>query len=54
MGNRFEVWAFVKNDEFDEFDYVAAWRGESAFRCIWEAIKAKRAGAGCVKVEWRS
>jgi hypothetical protein len=53
MGNTWEVWAYVLISEDEGYGYTQAWRGQSAIRCIREAIKAKRAGAGCVKVEWR-
>lgn len=52
MGNTWEVHAWVKSAE-GGYRYVETWRGQSLLGMIRAARKAKREGAGCVKVEWR-
>lgn len=51
MGNTWTVYAWDQGGQ--GWDYRMVHRGESALRAILAAVKAKRAGAGCVKVEWR-
>lgn len=53
MGNTFEVWAFVVDRDFDGFEYVQTWSGNGLIRCLLAARRAKKSGAGRVKVEWR-
>lgn len=53
MGNTWEVWSYVPNRDTGGYEYQQVWHGQSVFGCIHAAIKAKRGGAGCVKVEWR-
>ena len=55
MGNTWEVYAYMNTskskNEF-RYEYVQTWCGQSLIKCIFAAIKAKRA-SGCVKIEWR-
>lgn len=51
MGYRWEVWAYVPTDR--GYAYQEVWQGQSALKCLRMFVKAKRGGAGCVKVEWR-
>ena len=57
MGNTWiiEIWTIVGNfangeDELGDKEY---WRGESCILAIWNFIKAKREGHGCVTLYWR-
>lgn len=52
MGAKWEVSQWVKHDEGGYY-YEQVYFDHSFWRAIHAAIKAKRAGAGCVKVEWR-
>ena len=54
MGNTWEVWSYDHISALEGYGYTQVWAGQSVIACIRAAIKAKRAGAGCVKVEWRS
>jgi len=54
MGNTFEVsewWA--QNLLAHNYKYHSKWMGESLLKALWIMWKLKRAGAGCVKLEWR-
>lgn len=51
MGNTWEVSVWMQGNA--EWDYVTCYRGESLLEAIEEMVKAKRAGGGCVKLEWR-
>ena len=53
MGNTFEieVWAF--DDDLDQYRYQQFWAGQNIFVGIWNMIKAKREGYGCVTFHWR-
>lgn len=52
MGWTWEVSAWVKPDP-GGYTYEQVYAGESLVRALIAARRAKRAGAGCVKVEWR-
>ena len=52
MGNTWEVLAWVEAPN-GRMGYVAEYRGESLIAAIVCAIRLKRNGAGCVKIEWR-
>ena len=57
MGHRWtiEVWApEVKDARFGYgYKYRIWWDGESIITAICKLYTAKRAGFGCVKLEWR-
>jgi hypothetical protein len=54
MGNTWEVhvWKRIawRNNQYGYEEY---WRGESCLAAIWNFIKAKREGHGCVVLYWR-
>lgn len=54
MGNTFtiEVWGPFDHRNAD-YAYAEFWRGDSPLAALWHLIRAKRAGFGCVKLEWR-
>ena len=51
MGNKWTVKKWVQFG--DDYRYEDVYRGESAIVAFWRFYKAKRAGSGCVKIEWR-
>jgi len=51
MGYPIYVYAWVKHDLGYQDKEVYA--GKSWIKAIRAAIKAKRQGAGCIRVEWR-
>ena len=51
MGNMWEVSVWMQGNA--EGYYVTTYHGESLPEAIAEMLRAKRAGAGCVKLEWR-
>lgn len=51
MGAKWEVNAWVKAGF--GYEYLEVYYGPSLWRALRAAARAKRAGAGCVKVEWR-
>lgn len=53
MGWTWEVSAYVPDASPSGYGYEQIYAGESAWRAIRAARAAKKAGAGCVKVEWR-
>lgn len=61
MGNTFEIqaWEQVVKDAFWddafplEYHYVTKWTGESFLAAVWNLIKVKRQGFGCVTLSWR-
>lgn len=54
MGNTcaVEVW---KESQYraGEYSYEEFWRGQSAIAAIYNFIRAKQAGYGCVALKWR-
>lgn len=61
MGNTWEVWAYVHNPDptvpgegyGSEYFYRLVYQGESK-RQVRKAMKrARAAGAGCIRTEWR-
>jgi len=52
MGNTWEVNSW-KETAHGTHSYVLVYSGESLLESIWIAIKEKRSGVGCVKIEWR-
>jgi hypothetical protein len=54
MGWTWEVRAFVKvKPDWGGYTYEQVYAGESLIRALTAARRAKRSGAGCVKIEWR-
>jgi hypothetical protein len=53
MGNTWVVLAWGRSESTGIYEDVEVYRGQSGVAAVWSAIKAKRAGYGCVKVEWR-
>ena len=54
MGHKWTVWAWVAdNNVRGGYVWMDVWGGSSAVKAVWAAMRAKRSGAGCVKVEWR-
>ena len=58
MGNTFEVQVWGRAHVLGEFDlgeyrYTQFWAGQNFLSAIWNMIKAKRAGYGCVTLHWR-
>lgn len=53
MGNRFEVYAYVPAATPEGYEYQQVHGGQRLLPALAAAYRAKRAGAGCVKVEWR-
>ena len=53
MGNRFEIHAFTNNKGTSEYGYTCLWDGNSFFKMLFNLIKIKNSGYGCVKLEWR-
>lgn len=52
MGYKFEVHAWVKPDRGGH-TFETVYGGGSLLRALAEARKARRQGAGMVKIEWR-
>lgn len=52
MGCKWHISAWVKPDA-GGYTYVNVYQGDNPFAAFRAARKAKRSGAGCVKVEWR-
>ncbi|MEQ9418550.1 MAG: hypothetical protein RJQ08_13530 [Salinisphaeraceae bacterium] len=52
MGDTWVVLAWI-TDGNGGYRWHKCYRGESLLRAMAAAFTAKRAGAGCVKVEWR-
>ena len=58
MGNKYTVseWRFDDGGRTPgggEYGYYMVWQGESFIRALLVTWKSKRAGCGCVKIEWR-
>lgn len=53
MGWPIYVLAWVKCPNDGKFYYQEVYGGKSWLAALRAAIKAKRSGAGCVKLEWR-
>lgn len=51
MGARWEVSAWVRGAA--DYYYEQVYYGQSLPRALRAAVRAKRAGAGCVRVAWR-
>lgn len=54
MGSTWEVRVWKPLDwNGGEYGYEQVWQGESALSALWQMVKAKRAGYGCVTLGWR-
>jgi len=54
MGWTYEIEAWEPYPYPDErYHYVTKWTGESFLAAIWNLIKVKRQGFGCVTLHWR-
>ena len=57
MGSKYEVSAWVADEPESTTNVGYGWEyvygGDSLLRAILAAIASKRAGAGCVRLEWR-
>lgn len=55
MGNTWEIKVWTRLEEWrgGGYGYVEFWRGQSWMAAVWNFIKAKRAGYGCVALHWR-
>lgn len=53
MGYRWEVQGYFWSEAAVDYEYMTMYSGQSLVRAVLAAIKAKREGAGCVKVNWR-
>ena len=59
MGYKFEVHGyfqgkvFSKIEEDTNYNYFVMYTGGSLIKALWEMRKTRKAGAGCVKLEWR-
>lgn len=51
MGNKVEVHAWVKTG--DGYRFVSVYAGNSLFKAMIAAFRAKHSGIGMVKIEWR-
>ena len=51
MGHKWEiqVWKCLGS----EYGYEYYWAGQSAWLAVWNMLKAKFAGYGCVTLHWR-
>jgi hypothetical protein len=52
MGNTWEIEVWNQQPE-GHWGYSDFWCGESCFAAVWNFIRAKRAGYGCVTLHWR-
>jgi hypothetical protein len=53
MGVKYEVDAWLYNARLHEWRYEEVYRGQSFIKAMYMLVRAKRHGAGCVKLEWR-
>lgn len=58
MGNTWEIQVWKRLDDrggayVGDYGYEEFWRGQSALSALWNFIKAKREGYGCVTLHWR-
>jgi hypothetical protein len=53
MGNTFEISVWKMIDWKNEYGYEEFWRGENCIMALYQFIKAKREGYGCVTLHWR-
>lgn len=53
MGNTWTIEIWQKNEDIGCYEDVEFWRGESFFAAMWNMLKAKKTGVGCVKLYWR-
>lgn len=52
MGWKYEVEAWEKCSD-GEYRYVTKWGGSYLLLALWNLIKVKRQGYGCVTLSWR-
>ena len=54
MGNTWEIQVW-KSIEWQggAYGYEEFWRGESWIAALWNFLKAKRKGYGCITLHWR-
>jgi len=53
MGNRWTVSSYVRPSGQGGYSYEQVYAGQSVFGALAATVRAKRSGAGCVKIEWR-
>lgn len=54
MAFRWEVHEYWKDETKGEgYKYHPEYQGQSFLKAIWTMWKLKRAGAACLKLEWR-
>ena len=57
MGFGFEVNAWVEVYKeprvYPDYEWKYMYSGGSFLKALWVMIKARKAGSGCVKLEWR-
>lgn len=53
MGWKWEVSYWGPSNRSLGYEYYTAYYGPSLLAAIWAMIKCKRAGHGCIKLEWR-
>lgn len=52
MGHEYEVYSWKKNWN-DEYEYAEVYKGDSYRQALKVMRSEKKAGVGCVKLEWR-
>ena len=48
MGYKYEIYAYYWSDDFEEYRDNEFWRGESFIAAMYQLLKAKSKGYGCV------
>lgn len=52
MGNTWEIEVWTQLEEWG-YGYSHFWSGESWIAAVWNLVKAKRKGYGCITLHWR-
>jgi len=53
MGNKFEVYSYVRDTDCSQYYYKEVYHGEDMEEALRIAFAEKQKGVGCVKIEWR-
>lgn len=48
-----EVWERIDKGSYYTYGYKQFWYGDSFLSAVWNFLKAKRAGYGCITLHWR-
>ena len=52
MSYKYQVWALLQKQDIG-LKYVLVYHGDYLIIALFNMLSCKRAGAGCVKLEWR-